>query len=118
MARFLAGLNEEITFNVELMLYSDLASMAHTAEKVERQLKVRTSVPSFRSNPSNFSKVQPRTSFRPPQSQSYGFQGKTTTCFPKHPATNNAPAVDKGKAKVEDQGSKIEAKPTSSTKLK
>ena len=43
MARFLAGLNNEITHQVELQHYVEMEDMLHMAIKIEQQLKTRGS---------------------------------------------------------------------------
>jgi hypothetical protein len=55
MARFLNGLNQDITNVVELQHYIELEDMVHVAMKVERQLKRKGHVrPMFNLGSSSF----------------------------------------------------------------
>jgi hypothetical protein len=55
MARFLYGLNQDITNVVELQHYIELEDMVHVAMKVERQLKRKGHVrPMFNLGSSSF----------------------------------------------------------------
>ncbi|XP_052882726.1 uncharacterized protein LOC128291585 [Gossypium arboreum] len=89
MARFLAGLNRDITNVVELQHYIEVVDLVHMAIKVERQLKRKGPSRGFpTSNPSKWSQGSSKGPANP--------RGKETTVPPK----TNKPISEMNKGKA------------------